>query len=64
MAVSANRLELLQIADAVVVGVGEAARIDLVQDRAPPPFVREVRRGVGRGQIEGLGGHGTLLQTR
>ena len=31
-----------QVADAVAVGVGEAARVDLVDDRGPPP--RPVRR--------------------
>jgi len=37
-AISANRLELLQVADAVARGVREGARIDLVDDGAAPPF--------------------------
>jgi hypothetical protein len=41
-----------QVADAVAVGVGERARIDLVDDGVAPPG-RGVRGGVGRG----LGAH-------
>ena len=40
------RLDPLQIADAVAVGIEKAARIDLVEDRALPPF-----GVVGRGHV-------------
>jgi hypothetical protein len=45
-----------EIADAVAVGVEKAARIDLVDSRAAPPWIGR-RRG-GRGQAFGCGIHG------
>ena len=41
-----------QVAHAVPVAVGEAARVDLVDDTAPPPVVPEGRR---RSRFRGLG---------
>ncbi|KAK0359189.1 hypothetical protein LTR94_032279 [Friedmanniomyces endolithicus] len=52
-----------QVADPVVVVVGKAARIDLVEDGAAPPVALERKAEVGGRGVDGLGGHGTLLQT-
>ena len=50
-----------KVADPVTVGIGEAARVDLVDDRLPPP-VAVVGRGRRRGGAE-RGGHRPTLST-
>jgi len=55
----------LQVADPVVVRIGETAGIDLVQNGAPPPFSVGGRRLGGGREIEAVGVHwGVLLQIR
>ena len=44
-----------QVADAVAVGVGERARVDLVDDGAAPPLLAGAQRAGGYGR--GAGGH-------
>ena len=51
----------LEVADAVAVRVGEAARIDLIDDRAAPPFGGV---GPGGGMFENLGGHSEPSETQ
>ena len=53
--------DALQIADAVAVRVGETARIDLIDDRAAPPFGGV---GAGPGRLDNLDGHAQPSETQ